>query len=59
MTERSMIEEFVGESREEMAGNVCIGACQLVYQSPKDLLTDERWRNMLLCPVCTRNLAET
>ena len=28
-----------------------MGACQLVYQSPKALLTDERWRDMLLCPV--------
>ena len=29
----------------------------LVYQSLKDLLMAERWRDMLLCPVYTRSLA--
>ena len=35
------------------------GAYQLVYQSPKDLLMAERWRDMLLCPLYTRSLAKT
>ena len=56
MTERGMTAVFVGDCNEEMVGSVCMGAYQLVYLSPEVLLTDERWRDMLLCPVYARNL---
>ena len=46
MTERGMTAVLVHESSEPMVGNVCMGAYRLVYQSPKDLLTSERWRDM-------------
>ena len=59
MTERGMTAVLVHESSGQMVGNVCMGAYRLVYQSPKDLLTAERWRDMLLCPVYTRSLAKT
>ena len=59
MTERGMTAVLVHESSEQMVGNVCMGIYRLVYQSPKDLLTAERWRDMLLCPVYTRSLAKT
>ena len=50
---------LVHESSEQMVGSVCMGAYRLVYQSPKDLLMAERWRDMLLCPLYTRSLAKT
>ena len=40
MTERGMTAVLVGENSEEMVENMCMGAFQLVYESPKDLLTD-------------------
>ena len=59
MTERGMTAVLVHESSGKMVGNVCMGAYRLVNQSPKDLLTSERWRDTLLCPVYTRSLAKT
>ena len=59
MTERGMTAVLEHESSEQMVGNVSMGAYRLVYQNPKDLLTSERWRDMLLCPVYTRSLAKT
>ena len=56
MTERGLKAVFVGDCSEEMVGNVCMGGYQLVYLSPEALLTDERWRDMLLSPVYAGNL---
>ena len=42
MNERGMTVVLIGENRKEMVGNICMGAYQLIYQSPKALLTDER-----------------
>ena len=39
---------IVGDLAEEAVGGVCNGNYQLVYMSPESLLTDERWRDMLL-----------
>ena len=58
MTERGITAVLVHKSSEQMVGNVCKGAYPLVYQSPKDLLMAERWRDMLLCPVYTSSLAK-
>ena len=59
MTERGMTAVLVHESSGQMVGSVCKGVYRLVYQSPKDLLMAERWRDMLLCPLYTRSLAKT
>ena len=59
MTERGMTAVLVHESSEQMVGSVCMGAYRLVYQSPKDLLMAERWRDMLLCPLYITSLAKT
>ena len=56
MTERGLKAVFVGDCSEEMVGNVCMGGYQLVYLSPEALLTDQRWRDMLLSPVYAGNL---
>ena len=54
--ERGMRTVFVGDCDEEETANVCAGSYQLVYLSPKVLLTNEILRDMLLCPVYTNNL---
>ena len=57
MTEKNILAVYVGDLTDEDAiGEVCSGKYQLVYMSPESLLTDERWRDMLLSPVYHENL---
>ena len=49
MTQRGMRAVYVGDCSEEQRDmKVCRGNYQLVYMSPEALLTDERWRDMLI-----------
>jgi len=48
---------YVGDCSEERREvEVCCGNYQLVYMSPEALLTDERWRDMLVSPVYRQHL---
>ena len=57
METRGVKAAYVGDCQDEKAvADVCKGRFQLVYISPESLLTDSRWRDMLLCPVFQNNL---
>lgn len=56
MTDRGVKAVFVGDCDEEGIDGVCAGSYQLVYLSPEALLTDLKWRDMLLCSVYTDKL---
>ena len=57
MTQRGMRAVYVGDCSEEQRDmKVCRGNYQLVYMSPEALLTDERWRDMLISPVYRQHL---
>ena len=48
---------YVSDLRDDEAiAEVCTGKNQLVCMSPESLLTDERWRDMLLSPVYQEHL---
>ena len=48
---------YVGDCSEERREvEVRCGNYQLVYMSPEALLTDERWRDMLVSPVYRQHL---
>ncbi len=50
---------YVGDCEDEDAvTSVCKGAFELVYMSPEALLTDVRWRDMLLSQVYQENEAD-
>ena len=56
MTERHVSSVYVGDADAETEAAVCSGHFQLVFISPEALLTDARWRDMLLNPVYQENL---
>ena len=57
MKRRGVKSVYVGDCESEDAvAAVCSGAYQLVYMSPEALLTDQRWRDMLLSAIYTENL---
>ena len=48
---------YVGDCEDDKdVADVCEGKFQIVYINPESLLTDVRWRDMLLCPVYQDNL---
>ena len=48
---------YVGDCEDDKAvADICEGKFQIVYISPESLLTDARWRDMLLSPVYRDNL---
>ena len=56
MKEMGMSAVYISDLRDDEAiAEVCTGKNQLVCMSPESLLTDERWRDMLLSP-CTRSI---
>ena len=56
MMARNVRAVYVGDCLEEEEMDVCLGKYQLMYMSPEALITDERWRDMLLSPVYSEHL---
>ncbi len=56
MTERNVTAVYAGEVDDDTETAICLGQYQLVFFSPEALLCDDRWRDMLLCPVYQENL---
>ena len=56
MKEKGVTAVYIGGLADADAEEACAGKYQLLYMSPESLLTDERWRDMLLSPVYQEHL---
>lgn len=56
MSKREVKAVFVGDCGQSEQDFICEGKYQIVYMSPEALLTDMRWRDMLLSPTYINNL---
>jgi len=55
-TERNVTAVYVGDAKSTEVRKICEGEYQLVFMSPKSLLQDSTWRDMLLSPVYQQQL---
>ncbi len=56
MVKRNITAIYAAEADEQAVRDIHLGIYQLLYMSPEMLLRDEKWRDMLVCPIYQKNL---
>ncbi len=56
MVKRNITAIYAAEANEQAVIDINLGRYQLLFMSPEMLLRDEKWLDMLVCPIYQDNI---